>query len=150
MTTTAIDYLALAKRALSHLDTEFDDRFEVDANGALSPLFSSLAEDAVFEVPCAPETPRYGVPARGKREVVELFLSDPEHFEDVEIERPLEYFGNGETIVVLFSLRYKIKKTGQTFRNKEAALVIKFEGDKIKSMREIQDMTPWCTAVSLN
>lgn len=142
MGAVVIDNVALARKALSHLDARFHERGE----GPLQPLFDSLAEDVVFEVPCAPDTPRYGEPARGKQAVIDLFLSDPEFFEDVEIERPLEFIGNGDRVVVLFALRYRIKKTGVTFRNKEAALVIDFRYGKIVRMCEIQDMTPWSNA----
>lgn len=136
------DNLSLAKKALSHLDTEFDAR----GGDILKPLFDSFSDDVVFHVPCDPASPRYGRPAIGKQAVMDLFLSDPDFFEDVEIERPLEFIGNGDRIVALFALRYTIKKTGRTLRNKEVALVIDFADGKVSRMTEIQDMSAWCEA----
>lgn len=142
MDSVTADNVQLAKKALSHLDTEFEDR----GGNVLEPLFDSFADDIVFHVPCDPASPRYGEPAIGKQAVMDLFLSDQEFFEDVEIERPLEFLGSGDRIVVLFALRYTIKKTGETFRDKEVALVIDFRDGKVGRMTEIQDMTPWCVA----
>jgi ketosteroid isomerase-like protein len=133
------EHIELAKQALSHFETDYSDRFD----GGFKPLFDSLADDAVFHVPCPPDTPRYGQPAVGKQAVIELFLSDEGIFEEVELERPLELIGAGERVVVLFALRYRIVQTGALHRNKEVALVIDFRDRKIVKMTEIQDMSPW-------
>ncbi|PWV74747.1 Ketosteroid isomerase-related protein [Prauserella marina] len=139
---TETDNLALARRALSHLDTKFSRR----ESNILQPLFDSFSEDAVFWVPCEPNTPRYGEPARGKQQIIDLFMSDPDFFEGVDIERPVEFIGDGDRIVATFALRYTIRRTGASYRGKEVALIMDFKDGQIVRMTEIQDMSAWSQA----
>ncbi len=137
----------LARNALAHLDLRHEDRFASEGVGGFSPFFDSLADDAEFWVPCSPDTPRYGEPAKGKQAVIELFLSDPEYFEDINSERPPEFLQLGEDrVLVLFAMGYKIKKTGKTYRNNEIALVMDFRDGKITRIWEYQDMSHWSLA----
>ena len=147
MKADVINNVVLAKKALSHLNLPHEERFAESGPGGFSPFFDSLAEDVVFWVPCSPDTPRYGEPARGRQEVIDLFLSDPEFFEGINSERPAEFIACEDgRVLVLFAMNYKIKKTGKIHLG-EIALVMDFRDGKITRMYEYQDMSPWNLAL---
>nr|WP_246402360.1 nuclear transport factor 2 family protein [Jiangella mangrovi] len=110
-----------------------------------------FAEDGVFKVPCPPGTPVFGGEFRGKDAIKKLFLEDdPDLIEGLVVEKPLEYFCNGDRVVVLTSYAYTIKKTGAIAKGKDIALVLDFADGRISVATEIQDLSEWADAYSQN
>lgn len=72
------------------------------------PLLDHLADDVVFEATIPEGTPISGE-FRGKQAVVDYFtnLGDVAEFRQ---EKPLEFFGGGECVVVLGNDSFEIKK----------------------------------------
>ena len=56
-------------------------------------------------------------------------------------EKPLEFFGNGERVVVLGTESVEIKKNGVTVPNSEYADVIDFRDGLVTRFSVIQDLT---------
>jgi len=120
---TEMDNLALAKRVFEAED--FD------------PLLDCLADDVVFKATIPQGAPISG-DFRGKQAVVDYF----ENLEEVATfrqEKPLEFFGGGERVVVLGDDSFEIKESGVTARS-EYAIVVDFRKGLITSILIIQDL----------
>jgi ketosteroid isomerase-like protein len=100
---------------------------------------SPLAEDVEFKVTIPEGTPISGE-VRGKQAVTEHFeqLGDLLEFRQ---ERPMEFFGSGDRVVVLGRESFEIKKNGATVSGSEYADVLDFRDGLITHFLVIQDLT---------
>lgn len=104
---------------------------------SLQPMFDHLAEDVVLTVTIPPGTPLSGE-FRGKPAVVDYFGRLGEIGEFSPFERPLEYFGNGDRVVVLGEERIKVHKTGAD-TSSAFAFVLDFRDGLITRLLMIED-----------
>jgi uncharacterized protein len=107
-------------------------------------LIDHLADDVVFNVTIPDGTP-VSSELRGKQAVVEHLLNLGDLLEFRQ-ERPLEYYGNGDRVVVLGQETVEIKKNGVTVPHSEYADVFDFRGDVITRFLVIQDMSAFVDA----
>jgi ketosteroid isomerase-like protein len=111
-------------------------------------LIDRFADEVVFKVTIPDGTPVSGE-FRGKQAVMEHLLNLGELLEFRQ-EKPLEYYGNGDRVVVLGQETVEIKKTGATVPHSEYATVFDFRGDLITRMLVIQDMSAFVDAYRRN
>lgn len=152
----AFDYIALAKQAHSWTSMESDWTASENLEERFRPLFERLAEDVEISIGgsgTAPTTkqesdrgkPLLGVynRLRGKAALMDIYENVTRKLlTDIRQERPLEYFSNGSSrVLVLGSERYTIRATGQTIRHKEFVVVLDFRDDLISHVRQIADTT---------
>jgi ketosteroid isomerase-like protein len=102
-------------------------------------LIDRLAEDVVLKVTIPDGTPVSGE-FRGKQAVVEHLLNLGNILE-FQQEKPLEFFGNGERVVVLGTESVEIKQNGVTVPNSEYATVLDFDDGLVTRFSVIQDLT---------
>ena len=102
-------------------------------------LIDRLADDVVFKVTIPDGTPVSGE-FRGKQAVVEHLLNLGNLLEFRQ-EKPLEFFGNGERVVVLGTESVEIKKNGVTVPNSEYATILDFHDGLVTRFSVIQDLT---------
>ena len=133
-----LDNLALAREAYSALEAgRGGERKQSD----FEPYLNLLADDVKFRY-AAPADSLLGRSLDGKPAVVE-FLTDtaPTIVEDVRLDRPLEFVGGGDRVIVLGSESYTLKATGIRATKKEFAVVLTFRGNKIVEIVQIKDLT---------
>jgi ketosteroid isomerase-like protein len=126
----SLDSVALLKRILDHEDWEL--------------LFDHLADDVVFEVTIPDGTPISGQ-FRGKRAVVEHF-KNLGNIAEFRQERPLEYFGRGDRVVVLGTESFVVKRNGVTIRGSHYADVVDLREGLITRFLIIQDLSAFVEA----
>jgi ketosteroid isomerase-like protein len=102
-------------------------------------LIDRLADDVVFKVTIPDGTP-VSPELRGKPAVVEHLINLGNLLEFRQ-EQPLEFFGNGERVVVLGTESVEIKKNGVTVPNSEYATVLDFDDGLVTRFSVIQDLT---------
>jgi ketosteroid isomerase-like protein len=113
-------------------------------DGNWQPLLDHLADDVVFKVTVPEGTPISGE-FRGRQAVTE-------HFERVggllefRQEEPMEFFGDGERVVVLGKESVEIKRSGVTVPGSEYADVLDFHDGLITRFLVIQDMSKFAEA----
>jgi ketosteroid isomerase-like protein len=107
-------------------------------------LIDRLADDVVFKVTIPDGTPVSGE-FRGKQAVVEHLLNLGNVLEFRQ-EKPLEYYGNADRVVVLGQESVEIKENGVTVPHSEYATVLDFRGDQITRFLVIQDMSAFVDA----
>jgi ketosteroid isomerase-like protein len=112
------------------------------------PLVDHLAEDVVFRVTIPEGTPISGE-LRGKQAMVNHLMNLGALLEFRQ-ETPLEYYGNGDRVVVLGQETVEVKKSGVTVRHSEYATVLDFRGDLITRFLVIQDMSAFVDAYRAN
>jgi ketosteroid isomerase-like protein len=119
--------LALAKRLINPPD------------GNWQPLLDHLAEDVVFRVTIPEGTPISGE-FRGRRAVVGHFhgLDDLLEFRQ---EEPMQFFADGDRVVVVGRETFVVKKNGQTVTGSDYADVLRFRDGLISDFLVIQDLT---------
>lgn len=133
MDNVVMDNVALAKRSCSHLGKSVSQRQLSD----YQPFFGSLADDVVLES----ASPDGSDVTHGKQAVVDHItdwfstLAQPELEEDVQLERPLEYFADGDRVVTLWRECTRNKMTGVIGNSKEVAVVMDFRGGLIVRIR---------------
>jgi ketosteroid isomerase-like protein len=101
------------------------------------PLIDHLADDVVFKVTIPDGTPVSGE-LRGKQAVVEYLTRLPDLLEFRQ-ERPLQFFGNGDRVVVLGKESFDVKESGVTVHGSEYADVLDFRDGLITRFLVIQD-----------
>jgi ketosteroid isomerase-like protein len=131
-----MDNVALAKRLINPQD------------GNWQPLLDHLAEDIVFSVTIPDGTPISGE-FRGKPAVIEHFERLPELLA-FEQERPMDFLGAGDRVVVLGRESFEIKKTGVTVTGSEYADVLDFRDGLITRFLVIQDLSAVVEAYGSN
>jgi ketosteroid isomerase-like protein len=102
-------------------------------------LIDRLADDVVFKVTIPEGTPVSGE-RRGKDAVVEHF-GNLANLLEFRQEKPLEYFGSGERVVVLGQETVEIKENGATVPHSEYADVFDFRDGLVARFTIIQDLT---------
>ena len=107
-------------------------------------LIDRLADDVVFKVTIPDGTPVSGE-FRGKQAVVEHLLNLGSLL-DFRQEKPLEFFGNGERVVVLGKETVEIKKNGATVHHSEYATVLDFREGLVTRFLVVQDMSAFVDA----
>lgn len=145
--TVMIDNVALAKRAWSQAETPIIERSIDDSQ----PMFDLLAEDVVWKVACPEDTPIFGGEFRGKQAVIDYFTTVNREFqEDAWLERPLEFVGDGDRVLVLGTETYVLSSPKVTISNKEFAIVMDFRDGLIVRMLHITDLSEFVAALSGN
>ncbi|PXY24881.1 hypothetical protein BAY59_22745 [Prauserella coralliicola] len=147
-----MDNIEIVRRACAHLQRRYEERVKGIPYTPIDfrPLYDLLDEDVVFEVPCTyvPEggvderTPPFNVVGKehkGKRAFIEAFENDQSDNENWEVRKPLEYFANGDRVVVLHSERYE--QAGVPVPWSESAMVFDLKDGKIVRYTHIADMS---------
>jgi ketosteroid isomerase-like protein len=113
-------------------------------DGNWQPLLDHLADDVVFKVTVPEGTPISGE-FRGKQAVTEHFerVGDLLEFRQ---EEPMEFFGDGERVVVLGKETVEVKRSGVTVPGSEYADVLDFRDGLITRFLVIQDMSTFADA----
>jgi uncharacterized protein len=122
-----VDYVGLAKRLINPPD------------GNWQPLLDHLADDVVFKVTIPDGTPISGE-FRGKPAVTEHFERLPDLLE-FEQERPMDFLGSADRVVVLARESFEIKKNGVVVSGSEYADVLDFRDGLIARFLVIQDLS---------
>jgi ketosteroid isomerase-like protein len=108
------------------------------------PLLDHLADDVVFKVTVPDGTPISGE-LRGKQAVIGHFERLGELLEFRQ-EKPMEFYGDGDRVVVLGQESVEIKKSGETVAGSEYADVLDFRDGLITRFLVIQDMSAFAEA----
>jgi ketosteroid isomerase-like protein len=103
------------------------------------PFFDLLHDDVVF-------TTSVGE-LRGKQAVIHYFMHAGELFESRPFERPQEYFGNGNRVVIVGDETFKVRATGVTVRT-PWAWVHELRDGLITRIEAIQDLSVVADAVT--
>jgi hypothetical protein len=127
-----MDNIELARRLINPPD------------GNWQPLLDHLADDVVFKVTVPEGTPISGE-FRGKQAVIGHFERLGELLEFRQ-EEPMEFFGDGERVVVLGKESVEIKRSGVTVPGSEYADVLDFRDGLITRFLVIQDMSRFAEA----
>jgi len=122
-----VDNLDLAKRLINTPD------------GNWQPLLDRLAEDVVFKVTIPDGTPISGE-FRGREAVTKHFERLPDLLQ-FEQERPMDFLGSGDRVVVLGRESFQIKRNGVTVKGSEYADVIDFRDGLITHFLVLQDLS---------
>jgi ketosteroid isomerase-like protein len=102
-------------------------------------LIDRMADDVAFKATIPEGTPVSGE-FRGKEAVVEHLLNLGNVLEFHQ-EKPLEFFGHGERVVVLGTESVEIKKNGVTVPHSEYADVFDFKDGMVTRFLVVQDLT---------
>lgn len=145
MSKSESDTVELARQAFAWLDAERDWTTGI-AHELQQRYFELLADDVVLDVDGTHDDAIFGDPLVGKRAVVNMYKQAPDWIEGNCLERPLEFVGSGDRVVVLGAERFTIKSSGVTARNKEFAIVLNFREGLIMRVRQIGDMSEWIDA----
>jgi uncharacterized protein len=113
-------------------------------DGNWQPLLDRLADDVVFKVTVPEGTPISGE-FRGKQAVMGHFERLGELLEFRQ-EEPMEFFGDGERVVVLGKESVEIKRSAVTVPGSEYATVLDFRDGMITRFLVIQDMSVFADA----
>ena len=113
-------------------------------DGNWQPLLDRLADDVVFKVTVPEGTPISGE-LRGKPAVLGHFarLGDLLEFRQ---EEPMEFFGDGQRVVVLGKESVEVKRSGVTVPASEYATVLDFRDGLVTRFLVIQDMSAFADA----
>jgi ketosteroid isomerase-like protein len=103
------------------------------------PFFDALDDDVVFSTPLGE--------LRGKQAVLRYFAHAGQFLEARPFERPLEYFGNGDRVVILGEELFTVHDSGVTARA-EWAWVHDLRDGRITRITAIQDLSAVAEAVS--
>jgi ketosteroid isomerase-like protein/quercetin dioxygenase-like cupin family protein len=98
----------------------------------LTPFFDALADDVVFELPLGE--------LHGKQAVIDYFAHASDALEPHPFEIPIEYFDDGDRVVMLSDETFKVKATGATHRARWA-WVTHVEDGLITRIVHIQDLS---------
>jgi ketosteroid isomerase-like protein len=120
-----MDHIALARRLIDTEDWQ--------------PLLDHLAHDVAFKVTIPEGTPISGE-LHGKQAVVDHLTNLGELLE-FQQEKPPQFYGRDERVVVLGKETVEIKKNGVTVPGSEYATVLDFRDQLITRFLVIQDMT---------
>lgn len=143
--------IAVAKKAMTHLAKRYEEqhrgvRREDYKPMDYHPFVECLADDVVIKNTCPPDTPLYSEELRSKQVVAKKFLggdwdmhADVTPIEYLEMDRPLEYIGSGDRVVVLGAESFTVKKTGVVIGPAEFAMVLDFRDGLIARYLHIED-----------
>jgi ethanolamine utilization protein EutQ len=118
------DNVALMRRIWGPLERGESDDF--------GPFFDALADDVVFELPVGE--------LRGKAALIDYFARASERLEFQPFEKPLQYYGDGERVVILGDETFRVKENGASHRA-EWAWVVDVRDERIVRIAAIQDLS---------
>jgi ketosteroid isomerase-like protein len=113
-------------------------------DGNWQPLLDRLADDVTFKVTVPDGTPISGE-LRGKPAVLEHFARLGGLLEFRQ-EEPMEFFGDGQRVVVLGKESVEVKRSGVTVPGSEYVTVLDFRDGLITRFLVIQDMSAFADA----
>ncbi len=116
--------IELMKRIWGPLERGESDDFQ--------PFFDALADDVVYELPVGK--------VRGKDAVAGYLAHASVTMEFQPFDKPLQYYGNGDRVVIVGSETFKVKKTGATHHS-EWAWVVHMHDGLITRIVHIQDLS---------
>jgi ethanolamine utilization protein EutQ len=119
------DGVALLRSIFDPLERGESDDFQ--------PFYDALGDDVVHTLSVGE--------LRGKQAVVDYFASGGETIEFRPFEKPLEYYGGGNRVVMVGEETFKVKETGVTHLA-EWAWVVDLRDGLITRIVEIQDLSP--------
>ncbi|MGH8984938.1 MAG: nuclear transport factor 2 family protein [Acidimicrobiia bacterium] len=98
------------------------------------PFFDALAEDVVFTLSVGE--------VRGKQAVIDYFVNASATMEFNPFVRPLEYYGDGDRVVILGDEIFRVKESGATHRAEWAWVVDVHDGriTRILGMQDLADV----------
>jgi ethanolamine utilization protein EutQ len=96
------------------------------------PFFDLLSDDVVFELPVGE--------LHGKSSVIDYFAHASETLEFQPFEKPLQYYGDGERVVILGDETFRVKESGASHRA-EWAWVVDVRDGRIVRIAAIQDLS---------
>ena len=120
----ATDAVELVRRIFRPLELGESDDFQ--------PFYDALADDVEHKLAVGE--------LRGKQAVVDYFEGGGETVEFRPFEKPLEYYGGGDRVVIVGDETVKVEKTGVTHRA-EWAWVVDVRDGLITRIVEIQDLS---------
>ena len=130
-----MDPVATAKEAFAWLA-------EKPAKRDYQAFFDALADDVVFEVAIGCEGTPLSEPIRGKHRLAEFFTTTQRELcADHWLERPLDFLGGDEHVVVLGCEGYTIRSTGAVARHKEFAISVGYRDGLIAEITEVKDLS---------
>jgi ethanolamine utilization protein EutQ len=127
---TATDAIELMQDIYGPLERGESDDFQ--------PFFDALADDVVFKLSVGE--------LRGKQAVIDYFANAGATMEFEPFEKPLEYYGAGDRVVILGDETFRVRETGVTHRA-EWVWVVDVHGGLITRIVAIQDLTGVAEAV---
>lgn len=143
MSDKVAENIALVKSAWSQADVRIRDRQVADSHA----MIDALADDAVFQVACPPDTPIFGPGFHGKEAIARYFTSENRTFQtDAWLERPMEFLANEDKVVALLAESYVLSDPAVTIRDKEVAIVHEIRDGKITRITLITDMSEFVDA----
>lgn len=119
-----MDNIELLKSIYGPLERGESDDFQ--------PFFDHLADDVVLKTTIGE--------LRGKQAVVDYFVNAEEFVEFRPFERPLEYFGRGERVVIVGEETFKVKRSGVTV-HRDWAWVYDLRDGLITRILGIEDLS---------
>lgn len=143
MVNSGFDLTALTKHAWSFAEIPTSKRTASD----FQPFFDSLTEDVVWRFDCPKDTPILGPDLCGKQAVREfLTVGDPEYLEDAWLEGQLDFFGDGNRVVVVGRESYTPRVSGVTIHDKGFAMIHDFRHGLISRILWIGDVSEFVAA----
>jgi ketosteroid isomerase-like protein len=124
MAAAPTDGVALLRSLFDPLERGESDDFQ--------PFYDALADDVELELSLGK--------LRGKEAVVD-YLDGGETIEFRPFEKPLEYYGRGDRVVIVGDETFRVKETGVTHRA-DWAWVVDVRDGLIRRILEIQDVSP--------
>lgn len=105
---------------------------EAGESNDFQPFFDALADDAVVKFSVGE--------LRGKQAVVDYFANAATTMEFQPFEKPLEYYGEGDRVVIVGDETFRVRETGVTHRAEWAWIVDVHDG-LITRIVAIQDLS---------
>jgi uncharacterized protein len=106
--------------------------FERGESDDFGPFFDLLADDVMFKLPVGE--------LRGKAALIDYFANASTALEFNPFEKPLEYYGDGDRVVILGDETFRVKESGAAHRA-EWAWVIDVHDGRITRIAAIQDLS---------
>lgn len=129
-----MDNESLVKSALGYLGDAVSGR----GSGSLA---SALRHDVVVEHD-APRDAPFADELRDRESVIDFVTATiPRLVDNYSPEGPLEYLAKGDRVIVLGSLRYRMRKINADVANKEFALVVDLQDGLIGRVIVLKDLT---------
>jgi ketosteroid isomerase-like protein len=98
----------------------------------LRPFFDALADDVVFRLPVGE--------LHGRQAVIDYFANAAAKLDFRPYEKPLEYYGDGDRVVVVGDETFRVKETGATHRA-DWAWIFEVHDREITAVLAIQDLS---------
>jgi ethanolamine utilization protein EutQ len=126
-----------AKDAVALLRDIYDP-LERGESESFQPFFDALADDVVFKTPVGE--------LRGKQAVVDYFVGAGETMEFRPFDAPLEYFRDGDRVVIVGDETFRVKRTGAT-HHADWAWIYDVRDGLITRIKAIEDLSGVADAI---